>query len=186
VAQLRDGRSSQLVVLPGRGAPPRPLTQAPEWFHLKAAFTRDGSRVVFARRPLAGGRHHVASVDLEGGDLRLHASTPESNDQSPAPSPTRDEIALVSDRGGDFDVYLVPVAGGEARQLTHTPEWDEAAPRWSPSGELLALTLEPRADAERAPRGHERLARSRVRVVDREGNVRFDVPGFMPDWMPAW
>ena len=52
--------------------------------------------------------------------------------------------------------------------------------RWD--GELLALTLTPHGDAP-VP---ERLERSRIRVVDREGNVRFEAPGFMPAWMPAW
>ena len=185
VAQRREPEASQLVLLT-RGAPPRALTADPEWFHLKAAFSWDGARIVFARRPRAGGAQDVASVDRAGGDLRLHASTPASDEHSPAPSPTRGEIALISDRDGDLDVYLAPLGEGDARRLTRTPEWDEGAPHWSPDGELLAVTLTPRGAASADAPGASRLQRSRIRVVDREGGVRFEAPGFMPAWMPAW
>jgi Tol biopolymer transport system component len=181
VAQRREPETSQLVLL-SRGVPPRALTADPQLFDMKASFSADGARVVFARRPRAGGRQDVASVDLRGGDLRLHGSTPESDDHSPAASPTRAEIALVSDRDGGVEIWLAPFGHGDARRITSTAEWDEGAPHWSPDGELLALTLTPHGAGADA----ERLERSRIRVVDRDGNVRFETAGFMPAWMPAW
>lgn len=185
VAQHRTERDSQIWLLT-RGEPPRALTRDGAFFHLKASHTRDGARVVFARRSAAGGPHDVASVDLAGGDLRLHASEPRSDDHSPAPSPARDEIALVSDRDGSFDVWLAPQRDGPARNLTRTPDWDEGAPRWSPDGELLALTATPRGAAAPRVREPEELLHSELRVIDREGRLVFRAPGLMPDWMPAW
>jgi Tol biopolymer transport system component len=185
VAQHRTEHDSQIWVL-ARATAPRALTRDPAWFHLKASYTRDGTRVVFARRPAAGGPHDVASVDLAGGALRLHASAPAADDHSPAPSPTRDELALISDRDGSFDVLLAPLAEGPARNLTRTPEWNEGAPHWSPDGELLALTVTPRDEPAPRMRQADALEHSEVRVIDREGRLLFQAPGLMPEWMPAW
>lgn len=187
VAQRRgsDGAGSALWIL-APGAEPESLTGNPVWIDLKARFSRDGTRVFYTRRPAAGGLHDVASVNLEGRDLRLHGSSDETDDHSAQPSPTRDELAFVSDRARDEDVYLVDLAGGAPRNLTRTPDLDEYAPRWSPDGELLVVTsVDADADdlglADRAA-----LALARLRVIDREGRVLLDTPGFMPDWMPPW
>jgi Tol biopolymer transport system component len=185
VAQRRVGRDSELWIL-APGAAPRPLTRDPAWFALKAAFTRDGTRIVYSRRPAAGGPQDVVSVDLAGGDLRRVASEPGSDDQSGAPSPTRDEVALISNREGSFDVYLAPLDGGPARNLTHTPDWDEGAPHWSPDGELLVVTATAKGAPRPSMRNEATLEETWLRVIDREGRQRLEVKGFMPDWMPAW
>ena len=110
----------------------------------------------------------------------------DTDEHSARPSPTRDELAFVSDRSQNADVYLVEMEGGVPRNLTRTPMFDEYAPHWSPDGELLVVTTvdvdadEPRL-ADRATLTHARL-----RVIDREGRVLLDTPGFMPDWMPPW
>lgn len=185
VAQRREARASQLWIL-AFAAPPRALADDPAWFHLKGAFTRDGARVLFTRRPAAGGAHDVASVDLRGADLRLHASAPGSDEEAGTPSPTRDELALISDRDGNFEVYLAPLPEGPARRLTHTPDWNEGAPHWSPDGQLLALTAAPRDAPAPRMRSPDTLEGSQVRVIDRSGRLVFEAPGLMPDWMPAW
>ncbi|HEY5658593.1 MAG TPA: hypothetical protein VIY27_12465 [Myxococcota bacterium] len=180
-----NGRGSALWIF-APGAEPQPLTKDPAWVDLKARFARDGSRVIYTRRHAGGGPHDVASVDLEGRDLLLHGSADETDDHSAEPSPTRDELAFVSNRSGDNDVYLVDIAGGVPRNLTGTPDRDEYAPRWSPDGQLLVVTSVD-ADADE-PRLLDRaaLARARLHVIDREGRVLVDTPGFMPDWMPPW
>jgi Tol biopolymer transport system component len=187
VAQRRrqDGTGSTLWIL-APGARGKPLTDDPAWIDIKARFSRDAARVVYTRRPAAGGPRDVASVNREGGDLRLHGSADDTDEHSARPSPTRDELAFVSDRSQNADVYLVEMDGGVPRNLTRTPMFDEYAPHWSPDGELLVVTTvdvdadEPRL-ADRATLTHARL-----RVIDREGRVLLDTPGFMPDWMPPW
>jgi TolB protein len=180
VAQRRITSDSQLWILSARGEAARALTHDPAWFHLKAAFTRDGARVLFTRRPSGGGFADVASVDLAGGDLRIHASTPGADDQSGTPSPRRDELAFVSDRDANYELYLAPLADGPAQRLTDTPDWDEGAPHWSPDGERIVVTAAPHG------RSKESVEGSHIRVYDRSGKQVFDAPGLMADWMPAW
>lgn len=187
VAQRRgsDGRGSQLWILTNR-APPRPLTRDPAWFDMKAWFTRDGSRVIFSRRPASGGPHDVVSVAPDGSDLRVHAGDPRADDHSARPSPTRDEFAFVSDRAGSFDVFVADLADGRARRITDTPDVNEFAPRWSPDGERLVVIVKDATTG--APRldDPESLASIRLRALDRDGRVLFEAPGYSPDWMPAW
>ncbi|HXK22244.1 MAG TPA: hypothetical protein VMS55_06150 [Myxococcota bacterium] len=185
VAQRRSADDSQLFVLV-RGREPRALTRDPAWFHLKGAFTRDGSRVVFTRRPRGGGPSQVASVDLSGGDLRVLAGADGTDAQSGTPSPKRDEVAFVSSRDGNSELYLAPLDGGAPQRLSRTPDQDEGAPHWSPDGERIAVTLAPREPGGASRRNDETLEGTRVRVVDRSGQVLFEAEGLMPDWMPAW
>jgi Tol biopolymer transport system component len=186
VAQRRgpDGRGSQLWIVE-LGAPPRALTADAAWFDMKPLFARDGARIFFSRRPAAGGARDVASVDLAGGDLRLHASLPDADDHSAAPSPTRDELAFVSERAGDSAVFLVELPSGAPRPIGG-PGRAAFAPRWSPDGERLALLTTPAGAGEPRLADRESLRALRVQVCDRAGRVLLDVPGFMPDWMPAW
>jgi Tol biopolymer transport system component len=186
VAQRRAPRESQLWILERAGGGSRALTRDPAWFDLKAAFTRDGTRVLFTRRPAGGGPADIASVDREGGALRLHASTQAADDQSATPSPTRDEFAFVSDRDGSYELYVAPLDGGPARRLTDTPDRDEGAPHWSPDGERLVFTVAPREGPAPRARSRDALEHARIRAIDREGRLLFDAPGVMPDWMPPW
>jgi Tol biopolymer transport system component len=153
---------------------------------MKAQFTRDGSRVVFSRRPASGGTHDIANIAVDGSGLRTHASGPDSDDHSATPSPERDEFAFVSDRAGSFDVFVADFEGDRVHQLTHSPDVDEFAPRWSPDGERLVVitTAESAGPPRLVDRDH--LADARVVVLDRTGRVLFDAPGYNPDWMPPW
>lgn len=187
LAQRRgpSGRSSGIWLLED-GAQPQPLTRDPRWFDLKAWFTRDAKRVLFSRRPAGGGGHfEIDDIGVARRDLRVIARSENADDHSARPSPVRDEIAFVSNRDGNFDVYLAATDGSDPHPLTRT-ERNEFAPRWSPDGELLAVT------ATAAGYGMPRLSdlssleHTRVVVLNRSGDVLFEAAGFMPDWMPPW
>jgi TolB protein len=188
VAQRRgeDGRGSELFVL-REGEEPLQVTSDINWFNMKAWFTRDGRRIVYSRRPSGGlGWFEIAQVSAAGGSPRVLAAKPDSDAHSARPSPTRDEIVFVSDRGGDFDLYLMNADGSDVRQLTRTPERHEFAPRWSPDGERLLVTVaEPEYGLPRLT-DRESLSNARVVALTRDGEVLFDTLGFMPDWMPPW
>lgn len=55
---------------------------------------------------------------------------------SPAVSPDGRQIAFVSTRDGNADLFVVPAAGGAERPLTRTPE-PEGRPEWSADGSRL-------------------------------------------------
>ena len=114
------------------------------------------------------------------------ASTPESDERSVLPSPRRDEVAVISDRGGRSALYLAPLAGGAPRELSSDPTRNYFSPRWSPDGERVAAISTRRSDGVPRLAGAEGLAETHVVVFDRDGRVLFDAPGFMPDWMPPW
>jgi TolB protein len=187
VAQRRDasGRGSSLWILEP-GLNPRRLTNDDAWFDLKAWFTLDDSRIVYSRRRADGGPHQVVSVDAAGGDVRPLVEASDADEHSGRPSPTRDEIAFVSNRSGSYDVFLMGLDADAVQALTRTPDLDEYAPRWSPDGERLVVTVvEARAGAPRLG-DPAALADARLQVLDREGAVLLETPGLMADWMPPW
>jgi Tol biopolymer transport system component len=186
VAQRRipENQGSNLWIL-SASAPPRRLTTEPDWHDMKAWFTRDGSRIVYTRRPVAGGAFDVVSVAVGGGDLRTIAGS-EANEHSARASPTRDEIVFVSDRDGSSDAFLADLYGGSLRNLWPTPHRNELAPRWSPDGERIVATSVPVEVGDFGSIGISAFGRAHIVVLDREGNLLLETPGLMADWMPPW
>jgi dipeptidyl aminopeptidase/acylaminoacyl peptidase len=153
---------------------------------LKARFTRNGDGLIYTRRPASGGPHEIAHIALGDLTIRTLSPSPESDDHSARPSPTRDEYAFVSNRSGDADVYLAHLTNDTIVNLTHSIDRNDHAPRWSPNGELLVMTTGDVDAGDLRLADREALSRARIRVIDREGRVTLDIPGLMPDWMPAW
>jgi len=187
VAQRRgpDGRGSSLwIALPG--APPRPLGSDPACFDWKPFFTRDGDRIVFSRRPAAGGPAYAAVIARSGDEPRRIEVAPGADVHSARPSPTRDEIAFVAERDGVAEVFLAELSGAASRPLTRGSERQAFAPRWSPDGERIVVTATPPGTPMPRLADPEGLEHASVVVLDREGHVLFETPGMMPDWMPPW
>jgi len=183
VAQRRAGRNSETELwLLEAGRLPRRLTNQPGTIDTKARFTIDGRAILFTRRLEGGGAVDLVRLDLETGTQRRFASLPKANDHSAWPSPTRHEIAFVSDRDGSRDIFLADLADEVPRNLTRSPEIDESAPLWSPDGERLVILRRPRTEPEHRPSADEH----RLAVIDRQGRTLFETQGMMADWMPAW
>ena len=148
------------------GSAPKPLTEDPAWYDTKPTYTRDGREILFARRPAAGGASDILAIPATGGTPRTLVSRPESNDDTPRPSPCRDELVFVSDRSGLSALYLAPLAGGAARPLSADPTRQFFAPHWSPDGErVVAIATPVRVWQAQALRSQEpgRDARGRIR-----------------------
>ena len=160
------------------GQAPRPLPGRFPRFAEKAHFTRDGTWIVYAGRESPEGRRDLMLTRPDGSESRPLAALPDVDEHSARPSPTRDEIAFISDRDGSPDLFLVDLAGGTTRNLSQTPDRGESAPRWSPDGERVAVSVEPDGEPD--------LTEERVMVFDRQGTRLLDTPGGMPDWMPPW
>jgi Tol biopolymer transport system component len=185
VAQRRgaDGSGSTLWIATA-DAPPRRVTADAGCQELKPFFERNGENLVFTRQ-CDGAARELMRADAAGNVTPLAGSRAGADEHSARPSPTRDEVAFVSDRGGARDVFLVDLTSGALTNLTNTPDRDEFAPRWSPDGERLVLTAVPPGPPGRKG---DRLdpAATRLVVVDRAGHVHFETPGMMADWMPAF
>jgi Tol biopolymer transport system component len=185
VAQRRiPGRGADLWIL-SPAERPRRLVIDPDWHDTKAWFTRDGSRIVYSRRPAAGGNFDVLSVAVGGGDQQTILGS-EASEHSARPSPTRDEIVLVSDRDGSADAFLADLDGGSLRNLWTNPGRNELAPRWSPDGERIVATSVPVEVGDFGSIGISAFEHAHIVVLDREGRLLLDTPGLMADWMPPW
>lgn len=69
--------------------------------------------------------------------INLTNTTGASNYQ-PAWSPDGTQIAFVSNRDGNAEIYVVAVSGGALRRLTNDPA-EDLMPAWSPDGTRLAF-----------------------------------------------
>ncbi|MBN2386478.1 MAG: S9 family peptidase [Anaerolineales bacterium] len=120
---------------------PVPLTQGPGG-KFQPLYAPDGTRLAYAVDYEGGEQYHIFVRNLaDGREVDL---TPE-DDASAHPffawSPDGEQIAFLSDRRGQFDVYLIPAGGGEARLVFDAgfPAWKV---RWSPAGGWLAVEVE--------------------------------------------
>jgi chitodextrinase len=64
--------------------------------------------------------------------------TTDTGDRAPAASPDGAQIALMSNRGGSWDLYVMNADGSEPRRLTNDPARD-TSPIWSPDGQWIAF-----------------------------------------------
>jgi Tol biopolymer transport system component len=102
----------------------------------RPTFAPDGTRVAFGLSDLGG--HQIASVNVQGKDLKLLTNSAGLN-AMPAYSPDGKHIAFSSSRDGDFEIYVMDADGGNVRRLTHSPGLD-TRPAWSPDGKRIAFT----------------------------------------------
>jgi len=208
----QNGKGSQLRILSVTpGSELRSLTSDAHSIDTKGFFARNGEEILFTRvltqessqettnDRTAGQRRRVYRVSTSGGDARpvFEAVTKPSekrnklDEHSARPSPTRDEFAFVSNRnsrfsGNDSELYVAELDGDGVRRLTHTPAWSEYAPRWSPDGERIVVTVVPSKLSRPRLVEPAELAQIRLRVYSRDGDLLFDEPGMMADWMPPW
>lgn len=185
VAQRRSrrGGGSQLWLRNTRGEW-RALTRGRDGEAIKPRFEHDGSALLFSRRSAARGPGEIVRLELAGAERILYAQ-PTADDHSPAPSPSRDEFAFVSDRDGPSQIYLGDAGQRTLRRLAVAGR-HAFAPHWSPDGELLVVTTSPAAAGIPRLADAQGLAGLRIAVLDRSGRILLDAPGMMPDWMPAW
>lgn len=99
-------------------------------------FSADSTRVAFSLSDIGG--HRIASVNLQGGDLRLLTNSVGLN-MAPAFSPNGAQIAFSSSRDGEFEIYVMDADGNNVRRLTRSPGLD-TRPAWSPDGRRIAFT----------------------------------------------
>ncbi len=103
--------------------------QMPDW-------SRDGSRIAYHGCDERGDNCGIWVIKPGGfSPARL---TTNASDTAPAWSPDGSQVAFISSRAGNWELYLTDVASGQETRLTDNPAAD-VAPTWSPDGRQLAF-----------------------------------------------
>ena len=89
----------------------------------------DGRACVFEAR----GDIFLVPVDPKGQTRNLSAS-PGTRERDPRLSPDGKQVAFLSDKSGEYQLYLQSVEGGSWRQLTTALDHAVYRPAWSPDG----------------------------------------------------
>ena len=113
---------------------------------------------------------HVVPAD--GGDPTA-LTTGTSNNRAPRFSSDSRQIAFVSERSGNADIWSVPASGGAPKQITNDPG-DDLDPEWSP-------------DAKHVVFASNRAGATLLYLVSASGGQVYPLSaGTGPDRRPAW
>lgn len=127
VIDLPDGTPRQISA----GNVPRSLRAGFIW-------SRDGTRIVFAKDIGGNEQHDLYGMDVASGEVSQLTDTPTAQDYPVEFSPDDVWISTLSNRDGQLNLYKLRSDGSEAIRLT-----DFATPvsggHWSPDGKRLAI-----------------------------------------------
>jgi len=113
-----------------QGTPPREVFTS-EWNLFSPQFSPDDRYIAFATATFLFSNNDIGIVDLSGGDGEFtNLTNGLGNNLSPSFSPDGTQIAFLSNRGGDYDIYIMNSNGSNVINITNTPDVDERAPFW--------------------------------------------------------
>ena len=92
-------------------------------------------------RDTSGSRHEEVVVSRKDGSARRRVVGGPHRYRMPRWSPSGEEIAFFSDRGGKYDIWCVRPDGSGLRQVTADPERTILYPVWSPDGSKMAVSV---------------------------------------------
>jgi len=132
---VNDLHMEQLRVQPLNGGPPVPLN-APRARARNPSWSPDGSWLVAESDARSFSDVVRLEPKLGTAEQRL-AQAPEGNFE-PAVSPDGTEIAFVSSKSGDPEIYVMRADGTNERRITAFYQEDRE-PKWSPDGKWLSF-----------------------------------------------
>jgi tetratricopeptide (TPR) repeat protein len=103
--------------------------ERPDWSH-------DGNLIAYRGCDERG--NNCGIWVMKPGGFGPTPLTTNANDTAPAWSPDASQLAFISTRAGNWEIYLVDVATGRETRLTDNAAVD-VAPAWSPDGKQLAF-----------------------------------------------
>jgi Tol biopolymer transport system component len=108
-----------------------------EWaFGQMPAWSHDGSRIAYHG---CNERGDDCSVwVMQPGGFSPARLTTDPSDIAPAWSPDDTQVAFISARAGNWELFLIEIATGQEKRLTDSPAVD-IAPVWSPDGKQIAF-----------------------------------------------
>jgi tetratricopeptide (TPR) repeat protein len=108
-----------------------------EWaFGQMPAWSHDGIRIAYHG---CNERGDDCSVwVMQPGGFNPARLTTDPSDTAPAWSPDDTQVAFISARAGNWELYLIEIATGQEKRLTDNPAVD-IAPTWSPDGKQIAF-----------------------------------------------
>ncbi|MCX6022029.1 MAG: hypothetical protein NTZ05_09935, partial [Chloroflexi bacterium] len=106
----------------------------------------DGSTLAYAAAT-AGRNQQIYVVDAVIGAVPIRLTQNSAIENSPAWSPDSKQIAFVSDRDGNLEIYAMNADGTNQRRLTNEAAKDYS-PAWSPDGKQILFVSERKGDRE--------------------------------------
>jgi tetratricopeptide (TPR) repeat protein len=100
------------------------------------AWAADGSEIAYHACDLFG--NNCGLWVMEPGGFDQARLTTDPSDTSPSWKPDASQVAFISSRTGNWEIYTVNVATGQDKRLTNHPAMD-VAPAWSPDGKKLVF-----------------------------------------------
>jgi len=105
------------------------LGESPDW-------SPEGDQIVYRGCDERGGNCGLYIMDENGANpTRL---TTDDSDNAPAWSPDGSQVAFMSVRDGNWEIYVVDLANPKPRRLTTNPA-NDGLPAWSPDGQRIAF-----------------------------------------------
>ncbi|HUS05064.1 MAG TPA: hypothetical protein VMZ52_02120 [Bryobacteraceae bacterium] len=132
----------RVPVIPRTSAPPQRLTASNAEAAFSLATSWRGGLLAYTLRQLD---LNIWAVEKEGqawkqpGPIPLLSST--RSEQDPAFSPDGRQLAFISGRSGNLELWLAQRDGSHARKLTSFEGAYTASPRWSPDGRQITFSV---------------------------------------------
>ena len=136
VLDARTKKSTPISInVPDEGNSRRPSRVAAGNLIESVGLSPKGERAVFSARG------DIFSAPVEKGPTRNLTDSSGAHDKWPSWSPDGSQIAFISDKSGEEELYLVPQDGSKpAEQITRGGTAMRYAPEWSPDGKRIAFS----------------------------------------------
>jgi tricorn protease len=137
--QVLDARSKKStpisINVPDEGNSRRPSRVSAANLIESVGLSPKGERALFAARG------DIFSAPIEKGPTRNLTDSSGAHDKWPNWSPDGSQIAFVSDKSGEEEIYIIPQDGSKpAEQITTGGSAMRYAPEWAPDGKRIAFS----------------------------------------------